>query len=211
MNTLLKPFYEQFEDFFREFLTIDTIKFGTLGPNGTSSEQALKYLVSNLANYDPNIRYEITLMNTFAKVYQALDAGLIRYALVPAAYERITDFFWNDHFVNNLNFILPTPEYGMVCKKGYQPVRNRKVKVACCPAVENIIEYLSDGELKESQIERVTTNSTTEAVISLINNDADLAVTNRTSFELYRDKGIKFISKMYNSKMVWVLFKGKKN
>lgn len=25
MNTLLKPFYEQFEDFFREFLAIDTI------------------------------------------------------------------------------------------------------------------------------------------------------------------------------------------
>lgn len=82
---------------------------------------------------------------------------------------------------------------------------------SCCPAVENIIEYLSDGELKESQIERVTTNSTTEAMISLINNDADLAVTNRTSFELYRDKGIKFISKMYHSKMVWVLFQGKKN
>lgn len=97
----------------------------------------------------------------------------------------------------------------MVCKNNYKPVNNRKVKIACCPAVENIIGYLSDGKLGEEQIERVRTNSTTEAVLCLINNDADLAVTNKTSFELYSDKDIRFISKTYHSNMVWALFKKK--
>ncbi len=211
MNTLLKPFYEQYDYFFKEISSNDTVRIGTLGPNGTSSEQALKYLIANIENCNHKIEFKKYLMNNFTSVYESLDNGLINYALIPTAYERITDFFWNNNFINNLNFIFPTPEYGMVCKNSYKPISNRKIKVACCPAVENIIGYLSEGELQEEQIERVKTNSTTEAVICLINNDVDLAVTNKTSFELYADREIKFISKTYNTTIVWALFKRKEN
>ncbi len=211
MNALLKPFYEQYDYFFRELSSNGIIRIGTLGPKGTSSEQALKYLIANITNCKHKIEYEIYLMNNFTNVYESLDNGRISYALIPTAYERITDFFWNNNFINNLNFIFPTPEYGMVCKNSYKPISNRKIKIACCPAVENIIEYLSDGELQEGQIERVKTNSTTEALVCLINNDVDLAVTNRTSFELYADKEIKFISKTYKAIIVWALFKRKEN
>ncbi|WP_297430071.1 hypothetical protein [Clostridium sp.] len=209
MKNLLNPFFEQYDCFFKEISNNDSIKIGTLGPNGTSSEQALKYLISNIANYNNKVQFENHLMNSFGNVYESLNEGLIRYALIPTAYERITDFFWNNNFTNNLNFIFPTPEYGLVCKNNYRSIRNRKTKVACCPAVENIIEYLSNGELHDGQIERVKTNSTTEAVISLINNDVDLAITNKTSFELYSDKDIKFISKTYTANIVWTLFKRK--
>lgn len=209
MNNLLKPFFEQYDFFFQELSENDVIRIGTLGPKGTSSEQALKYLLTVVKKYNHQIKFDKMLINNFTDVYKKLEKGLIDYALVPTAYERITDFFWNNHFINNLNFIFPTPEYGMVCKNNYKPVNNRKVKIACCPAVENIIGYLSDGKLGEEQIERVRTNSTTEAVLCLINNDADLAVTNKTSFELYSDKDIKFISKTYHSNMVWALFKKK--
>ncbi|MGB8455819.1 MAG: hypothetical protein WCD89_26325 [Anaerocolumna sp.] len=209
MNDLLKPFYEQYDHFFNELLSNDNIKIGTLGPNGTSSEQALKYLISIITNYNHKIELEKHLMNNFKNVYESLNNGLINYALIPTAYERITDFFWNNNFINNLNFIFPTPEYGIVCKNNYKPIKNRKTKVACCPAVENIIEYLSNGELQDGQIERFKTNSTTEAVICLINDDADLAITNKTSFELYSDKDIKFISRTYNATMLWALFKRK--
>lgn len=209
MNTLLNPFYEQYDYFLKEISSNDNIKIGTLGPNGTSSEQALKYLISNISNYNYKIEFEKHLMNTFKNVYESLNDGLINYALIPTAYERITDFFWNNNFINNLNFIFPTPEYGIVCKNNYRPIKNRKTRIACCPAVENIIAYLSNGELQDDQIERVKTNSTTEAVICLINDGADLAITNKTSFELYSDKDIKFISKTYNANIVWALFKRK--
>lgn len=209
MNNLLRPFYEQYDWFFEEISSNDNITIGTLGPNGTSSEQALKYLISRITDYNKKIGCEKHLMNSFKNVYESLNKGLINYALIPTAYERVTDFFWNDNFTNNLNFIFPTPEYGMVCKNDYKPISNRKTRVACCPAVENIIEYLSNGELQDDQIERVKTNSTTEAAICLINGEADLAITNRTSFELYSDKDIKFISKTYNANIVWALFKRK--
>jgi hypothetical protein len=209
MNVLLNPFHEQCDYFLKEILGDNVITIGTLGPNGTSSEQALIYLISTALSYDKRIKFEKHLMNSFTKVYDSLDKGLIKYALIPSAYERITDFFWNNNFTNNLNFIFPTPEYGLVCKNDYKPVTNRKIKVACCPAVENIIEYLSGGELQNHLIERVRTNSTTEAVICLINDEADLAITNRTSFDLYSDRDIKFLSKTYNTNIVWTLFKRK--
>ncbi len=209
MNNLLNPFYEQYDYFFKEVSDNANIKIGTLGPNGTSSEQALKYLISNIPNYSHKIEFEKHLMNNFRNVYESLNEGLINYALIPTAYERITDFFWNNNFINNLNFIFPTPEYGIACKNNYRPIRNRKIRIACCPAVENIIAYLSNGELQDDQIERIKTNSTTEAVICLINDDADLAITNKTSLDIYSDRDIKFISKTYNANIVWALFKRK--
>lgn len=209
MNNLLLPFYKQYDYFFKEISSNNNVKIGTLGPNGTSSEQALRYLISNIENYDKKIEVEKHLANSFIKLYESLNKGLIKYALIPTAYERITDFFWNNNFINNLNFIFPTPEYGLVCKNSYKPIKDRKTRIACCPAVENIIDYLSDGELKNDQIERVKTNSTAEAVICLMSNEVDLAITNRTSFKIYSDKDIKFIFKTYNANIVWSLFKRK--
>ncbi|WP_124065714.1 hypothetical protein [Clostridium sp. E02] len=209
MNELLNGFYEQYNYFFKEIVTNDKIRIGTLGPCGTSSEQALKYLSCFIKKCDKTITIETSLKNNFLDVYDALNRGLINYALIPTAYERVTDFYWNNRFVNNLNFIFPTPEYGLVCKSNYVPIKNRKTRIACCPAVENIIEYLSNGELKNEMVEKVKTNSTTEAVICLINDEVDLAITNRTSFNHYSNKNIKFISKTYNAIIVWSLFKQK--
>ena len=60
---------------------------------------------------------------------------------------------------------------------------------------------------KNHEIEKIQTNSTTEAALALISNKVDLAITNKTSFDLYSDKKIEFISKTYNTNMLWSVFK----
>lgn len=62
-------------------------------------------------------------------------------ALVPSAYERVTDFFWDVSLENCLNFIFPTPQYGLVCKNEYQVQPDKNVTVATCHAVEHIIVF----------------------------------------------------------------------
>jgi bacilysin biosynthesis protein BacA len=120
-------------------------------------------------------------------------------------------FFWNYNFENVLNFIYKTPDYGMVSNVNYSIDSSKKIKIACCKAVENIISYLSNGIIQKDQIEIVKTASTTESVLTLLKKEVDIAITNQTSFNLYKEKGIKFISQKYNVKIVWSVFKKSNN
>ncbi|WP_025689524.1 hypothetical protein [Paenibacillus zanthoxyli] len=147
------------------------------------------------------------LKNNFTQIFDDLEEGFISYALIPSAYERITDFFWNNNFENNLNFIFSTPEYGIVCREGQLIDPSRTLKIACCSPVQNIIGSLSNGELKEHNVVKILTSSTTEALLYLLNGMADLAITNQTSFDLYKDQGIQFVYKKYSARIVWSLFK----
>jgi hypothetical protein len=207
MQSLLKPFFDQYDSFIDELNSGDELLIGTLGPNGTSSELATEYLISSIKSYNTETKCKTYLLNNFKLVFDALNDELINYALIPTAYEHVTDFFWNKDFENNLNFIFPTPQYGMVCKGNFKPILDSKVKIACGPGVENIIPYLSDGIIKSSEFEKVKTNSSTESIISVINGSADIAITNQTSFDLYAYEDIKFVSKKYNANIVWSLFK----
>lgn len=83
----------------------------------------------------------------------------------------------------------------------------QKIKAASCKAVENIFQYLLEDVSKDHEIEKVQTNSTTEAELALIGNKVDLTITNKTSLDLYSDKQIVFISKTYNTNMLWSVFK----
>ena len=136
--------------------------------------------------------------------------GLIRYHnTLPKG--KITDFFWNINLENCLNFIFPTPKYGLVCKEDFVLNQKLPLTVATCHAVENIIEELSDGYIKEKDVKRLFTSSTTTALQEVLAGNADLAVTNETSFEAYKDKGIKFIFRKFNTKILWCLFKRKEH
>ena len=56
------------------------------------------------------------------------------FALVPSAYERVTDFFWDMKLENCMNFIFPTPQYGLVCKNDYHIDNNENITIATCHA-----------------------------------------------------------------------------
>ncbi|PQQ65650.1 hypothetical protein [Acetivibrio saccincola] len=207
MTTIIEPFERQYKDFINEISSMKNIRIGSLGPHGTSSEQAVKYMIGYLNKINSKCSYKICLMDDFRYVFDALNNKEIEYALIHSAYERITDYFWNHRFSNVLNFIYHTPDYGMIGKVGENYSFKKKVRVAACPAVQGILQYLAGDVLLDTEIEIVTTRSTTEAVLFVLEGKADVGITNETSYELYRDKGIQFISKKYNAHIVWCLFK----
>lgn len=206
-KNLVKPFIEQY-DMVREYITEkERIVVGTMGPEATSSVQAAKYLCDSIGGA---ATYDFRLFPDFEALLEAIHRGDgIDLALVPSAYERVTDFFWDVKLENCLNFIFPTPQYGLVCRNGYQIQSDKNVTVATCHAVEHIIEELSEGMIKEDHVEKIITASTTTALQEVLKGNADLAVTNETSFNAYKQEGIHFIFHKYNAKIVWCVFRNK--
>jgi bacilysin biosynthesis protein BacA len=64
-----------------------TLTLGTLGPSGTSSEAALKYLISQIEQEEINVL--VKLFDSFIDLQQALKNEQVDLALVPHAYEKI--------------------------------------------------------------------------------------------------------------------------
>jgi len=90
------------------------ISFITLGPAGTSSHATLLALSEEIKRLRPDTDVEISLKNTFDEVYRImLIENSESFALVPAAYERVTEFFWNSELENIYNFSYNTPRYGL--------------------------------------------------------------------------------------------------
>ena len=211
MKQILNKFEEQVLRIKEDIREKEIINIGTLGPSGTSSEQAMKYLINAFREVEDSCKYNIVLENDFQYVLNDLENSKLDYALVPSAYDRITDFFWSYNITNVLNFIYETPDYGLVCLEGYKPANNNKVRVATCSAVRNIIKYLCQDIVKDKEVEIVEARSTTESLLFLLEGKADAAITNETSFQIYKHKGIKFVSDKYNTHVVLDLIQEKIN
>lgn len=205
METIVSPFIQQFEAIKNACFHKSKVILGTMGPESTSSVQAAKYFCKGIGG---DIQYEFKLYSDFMQVLNGIKGEeTIDFVLVPSAYERITDFFWDAKLENCMSFIFPTPKYGLVCLKNKRIDFSNYISIATCPAVEHIMGELSDGIIDEDKVKKIITPSTTTALEKVINGYADLAITNETSFDYYKDKGIKFIFKQYNAEIVWCLFK----
>lgn len=205
MDTIVSPFIKQFEIIRDECLQKGKIVIGTMGSETTSSVQAAKYFGNNIGT---GIQYEFRLYPDFVQVLDFMrKEENVDFVLVPSAYERITDFFWDTKLENCLNFIFPTPKYGLVCLDNHEIDFSDEVTIATCHAVEHIIGELSNGIINENKVTKIITPSTTAALEKVINGHADLAITNQTSFDYYKDKGIRFIFNQYNADIVWCLFR----
>lgn len=208
-NKLMEPFTKQY-DFMNKYLSQDkVIKIGTMGPNTTSSVQALMYLCKYLGNKD---MLNIKLYENFNQVLNSIESSNeLDLVLIPNVYEKISYFFWNRNLENCFNFIFPTPEYGLVCKKEYVFKKRKTIKIATCHAVEHMVNALSNGFIEESCVEKYITPSTTAALKELIKGNVDMAITNETSFNIYKNENIKFIFQKTCANIIWCLFKRRNN
>lgn len=186
------------------------ISFITLGPTGTSSHATLLALSEEIKRLRPDTDIEISLKNTFDEVYRImLVEDSESFALVPAAYERVTEFFWNSEFENIYNFSYHTPPYGLAVKKEFKKTNKESLVVASCPAVAKLFDTLKkDSDINDNPITYIKTSSTTEAALAVMNQKADVAVTNETSTRKFSGELV-FISPQKQSEMLWCVFKRK--
>lgn len=190
--------YFAFEEYLKRF---PQLEIATLGPEGTSSEAAVKYFVSSFEDKKDSM---YSLYATYEQAFEALLQGKSNLLVVANAYERIDKFYMAPDAQFVLSFIFTTPPYGVAKLPIHELPRKWKVRIATHHAPSSLIPWFLAGQGLEYDIALVT--STSEAALCVQRGDADLCVTNALSAERC---GLIFISPTRSISMLWSVFGAK--
>ena len=83
------------------------------------------------------------------------------------------------HLIDVYTFSFPTPEYGIASKSSYNLGQNEKVRVASCEPVVSLLEILLRNKIEQNEYLYIITPSTTKALEAMVQDEADIAITNR--------------------------------
>ena len=91
----------------------------------------------------------------------------------------------------------------------FRKTNKESLVVASCPAVAKLFDTLKkDSDINDNPITYIRTSSTAEAALAVMDQKADIAVTNETSTRKFSGELV-FISPQKQSEMLWCVFKRK--
>lgn len=158
-----------------------TIKIGTLGPSGTSSEAAVAYYIQTYKNKFEH--YSIALLDSFELVLHELIYGDLSMAIVPHAYSETNLFYINPKIALYRMFTFDTPPYGLA-RRPDALVSQHHCRVVSHPAPTLLLDILiAQMGLPRYEIEFVS--STSKAAEEVYESRADLALTNMNAIKKY--------------------------
>ncbi|MFD0376133.1 hypothetical protein [Streptomyces sp. NPDC127112] len=170
---------------------------GTLGPAGTSSELAARFLAGEH-------RLSVRLFATFDDVLDQLLRSQVEFALVPSAYQGLTRFHWHRDLRLRGFFAQATPEYGIAARAGAAPLPgDGPLVVAAMWEVRRIYAELAPDGLRDRGVAWVDASSTQHAAEILAAGGADLAVTNAPGI---RANDLRWVASRQGAEIVWTLF-----
>jgi prephenate dehydratase len=168
----------------------------TLGPQGTSSEQAALYLWADRGTSGPAT---IQLYDTYEQAGAALHTGTASHLLVANAYAHINAFYMSPRLRLGGAFVFDTPQYGIAVSPGHT-VRPRP-RIASHPAPVPLIDELIPDEYREAEV--VLADSTSAAAAKARTLDTDLALTTEPAAKA---NSLRFISRTRPIRMLWSVF-----
>ncbi|WP_371478715.1 hypothetical protein [Kitasatospora sp. NBC_00315] len=173
------------------------LTIATLGPAGTSSEEASRFFRGHLRarGHDTRLR----LHDRYEEAAATLAEGEADLLLVANAYADIAAFYMNPDLRLAAVFIKDTPHYGLVAAPGVEVPR--LVRVATHPAPKPIVAQLLPAEYELDSL--VLVNSTSAAAAAVRAGEVDLALTTAPAARL---NGLEFISRTRPIRMVWSAF-----
>ncbi|MDI3405796.1 hypothetical protein [Streptomyces cavernicola] len=170
---------------------------GTLGPAGTSSDLAARFLAAEHG-------LSVELFTTFDDVLDQLLGGHVEFALVPSAYQGITRFHWHRSLRLQAFFAQATPEYGVAAASDEAPARgDGPVTVAAMWEVRRVYAEVVPQELRDREVTWVDAASTQHAAEIVAAGGAELAVTNAPGV---RVQGLRWLARRPGAEIVWTLF-----
>lgn len=187
-----------------ECLKGDEIRVATLGPKGTSSYYAYTYFVQYIKSIGIHKKCSVVLLENFDLVVETLEDNTADIIIIPNAYDRITEMYWNPRLYNLFSFLLKTPDYGIASVDGDYTHKDKRIKIASCKPVYCLIDELIhqvDPQIKDYEV--IEKYSTIESAVALKNHEVDLALTNSTSV---KETGTKFISSVWHADVLWSVF-----
>jgi bacilysin biosynthesis protein BacA len=182
----------------------NTLIVGTLGPSGTSSEEALNYIKQQIQAKQINI--SVKLFDNFLALREALQNNQVDLALVPHAYDKINEFYMEPNFDLGFIFVYPTPVYGLAKKKDRE-IKFTGSKVVTHPAPLPLLSQLLPGH-SQQEITVELANSTSAAAQQVHQGLADLAITNEKARQSY---DLEFVATYGTIPMSWSVFYKKPN
>ncbi|AEW95052.1 MULTISPECIES: hypothetical protein [Streptomycetaceae] len=174
-------------------------RIGTLGPKGTSSEEAARYLWARLPEGGPHREPLITLYDSYEAAGEALRTGQVSHVVVANAYSAVNEFYMDTRISLAAAFIMETPEYGIAKLPGSQVPA--EPTVASHPAPVPLVAQLLPAPYRPRQVDLVP--STSAAAMAARELRADLALTTAPAAGRH---GLEFISRTRTIVMVWSVF-----
>jgi prephenate dehydratase len=168
---------------------------GTLGPAGTSSEQAAALLRSRLPT-----KSRTELYQTYEQAHEQLRAGVLTHVVVANAYKEIHRFYMDDSLVLSDVFVMDTPLYG-IAKSKDREVLSAMPTIASHPSPRPLVAQLLPSEYRLGEI--VSMDSTSSAAKAVAEGAFELALTTEPAAALH---GLQFISRKRPIRMVWSVF-----
>ncbi|MGV9245449.1 prephenate dehydratase domain-containing protein [Streptomyces sp. NPDC003710] len=169
---------------------------GTLGPAGTSSEQAALYLWADRGRGGPP---GIRLYDTYEEAGTALREGAVSHVVIANAYASVHSFYMDPSLRFAGAFLFDTPDYGIAVSPGHRiPAAAR---IATHPAPVPLVEELLPQEYSVAEICYAT--STSAAARQARRRETDLALTTRPAAKAH---ALEFISRTRPIRMLWSVF-----
>jgi prephenate dehydratase len=179
----------------------DSPVIATLGPAGTSSEQAAVHLRALLdPDGDPTeAPADIQLYDSYEEAGKALATGEAGRLVVANAYAGINTFYMDPALDLAGAFVFDTPHYGIAQARGHQvPARPR---IATHPAPAALVMELLPTPYTAKEL--VLTMSTSAAARAARDLETDLALTTEPAAALHE---LEFISRTRPIRMLWSVF-----
>jgi prephenate dehydratase len=174
--------------------SVETI--GTLGPAGTSSEQAALYLWADHGRGGPPA---VRLYDTYEEAGDALRAGAVSHVVVANAYASVHAFYMDPSLRFAGAFLFDTPHYGIAVSQGHRIPK--AARIATHPAPVPLVEELLPKEYSVAEIRYAT--STSAAADQARRREADLALTTMPAAKAH---SLEFISRTRPIRMLWSVF-----
>jgi prephenate dehydratase len=168
----------------------------TLGPAGTSSEQAALYL---WADRGQNAPPSIQLHDTYEAAGEALRAKNASHVVVANAYAGIHSFYMDPSLFFAGAFLFDTPHYGIAISPGHRVPA--KARIATHPAPVALVGELLPKEYAVGEILYAT--STSAAAGQAHRRETDLALTTQPAAKAH---ALEFISRTRTIRMLWSVF-----
>lgn len=178
----------------------------TLGPTGTSSEAAARYLASYLTSTWPDrptsdSMFRVELHDRYEHAAESVRHDRSGLLLVANAYRDISVFYMDPTLQILGAFVYDTPLYGLATKPGSSP-REGVVRIASHPAPIPIIDQLVDRH-RSPVIDVIRYDSTSAAAAAAASGAVDMALTTQPAAQHY---GLRFVSRTRNIRMLWSIF-----
>jgi bacilysin biosynthesis protein BacA len=180
-----------------------TLRLATLGPEGTSSDQAAKYFL----DHSEISEKALVLCAQYEEAAEYVITGKADLLLVANAYKAIDNFYMAPALYFMCAYFFQTPVYGIAARKGWVPEPNKRYSIATHHAPISLVPwFLKDLPIEYDLIELDSTVGAARAAQASV---TDLCVTNAVAVE--KTPGLEFVTRTRPIRMLWSVFQRKRD